>query len=129
MNDFGFVGPFAEELAAHITLKRAVGYRYRTDEGKLRSFDSFTAEHYPNTTNLTREIVLAWCAKTAWETDANRSARASVLRQLQFICIRSEKKHLFFRKAFILPVSNTPRTSTQTMNCTVFLSRPIIVMQ
>ena len=102
MNDFGFVGPFAEELAAHITLKRAVGYRYRTDEGKLRSFDSFTAEHYPNTTNLTREIVLAWCAKTAWETDANRSARASVLRQFAIYL------HQIGKEAFVLPKSFYP---------------------
>lgn len=97
MNRFGFVGPFAEELAAHLTLKRSVGYRYHTEEGKLRAFDSFTAEHYPDTTVLSREMVLAWCAKTAWETETNRKDRASVLRQFAIYLQQIGKE------AFVLP--------------------------
>ncbi|MGM9682672.1 MAG: tyrosine-type recombinase/integrase [Eubacteriales bacterium] len=97
MNDFGFIGPFADELAEYITLKRSVGYRYLTDEGRLRAFDYFTSSKYPYTTALTKEIVLAWCAKTAWETDANRSTRASVLRQFALYLYRNGKE------AFVLP--------------------------
>lgn len=97
MNSFGFVGPFAEELAAHITLKQAVGYRYHTETGKLRAFDSFTAEHYSDAVGLTKEIVLAWCAKTGWETEANRGSRASVLRQFGLYL------HQTGKEAFILP--------------------------
>lgn len=97
MNDFGFFGPFAEDLAAHITLKRSIGYKYHTDEMRLRAFDSFTLEKYPDAVSLTREIVLAWCSKTAWETESNRSSRASIMRQFALYLYKLGKE------AYVLP--------------------------
>jgi len=82
MLDLSFKGPFAECIADHVSLKRAIGYRFEADAESLMRFSIFTAEKYPDVAALTREIVLDWCAKKLYEAQANQSARASTLRQL-----------------------------------------------
>ncbi|WP_222618011.1 hypothetical protein [Sporosarcina sp. resist] len=63
MSDIIYEGPFKEHIQNHVDLKRAVGYKYDTEEGQLKRFARFTLEKYPNATNLTRGIVLDWCSK------------------------------------------------------------------
>ena len=81
MNEIIYEGPFRDHIKNHVELKRAVGYKYDTDAGHLKRFDRFTMEKYPDTTVLTKEIVLDWCSKKTYEAQANRCSRASVIRQ------------------------------------------------
>lgn len=81
MIDIFCEGPFKDHIRNHVELKRAVGYRYDTDARHLKRFDRFTLEKYPYATTLTKEIVLDWCSKKAYEAQANQCSRASFIRQ------------------------------------------------
>ena len=64
-----------------ISLKRSVGYKYNTEPGILKRFDSYLAAKYPDVAALSREAVTGWCARTMHESAANHCSRASVVRQ------------------------------------------------
>lgn len=81
MYEIIYEGPFKDHIKNHVELKRAVGYRYDTEAGHLRRFDSFTQEKYASATILTRKIVLDWCSKKTYEAKANQCSRASIIRQ------------------------------------------------
>lgn len=77
-----FIGPFAEHIENHIHLKKAIGYKYKTESLRLKELDRFLLKRYPKTNELTKEIVLTWCNKKDYESEHTRSGRASVIRQL-----------------------------------------------
>ena len=81
MKNYLFCGPFAEHIKNHVRLKQAVGYKYDVESKHLLRFSIFTAEKYPETSILSKEIVLAWCSKRNYEAQANQCARSSILRQ------------------------------------------------
>ena len=73
MNNFIYIGPFKDHIENHLKLKQAVGYKYNADASRLKRFDQFTLEKYPQATILTKEIVLDWCSKKTYETQANQN--------------------------------------------------------
>ena len=81
MSEMIYESPFKEHIQDHVELKRAVGYKYDTDEGHLKRFDKFTLEKHPQATVLTKEIVLEWCSKKKYEAQGNQCTRASIIRQ------------------------------------------------
>lgn len=81
MKNNTFLGPFKSHLKCHIELKKALGYKYKTDAEHLMRFDRFTMQKHPNARALTKEIVLEWCNKRAYESQANQLSRASIIRQ------------------------------------------------
>ena len=105
MNNLSYKGPFKEHIQNHIKLKQAIGYKFMTDAGRLRSFDRFTSKKYPNATFLSKKIVLDWCAKKSYETRANQLSRASIIRQFG--------KYLdsIGVKAYIIPKGYYPKES------------------
>ena len=76
-----FTGPFRKEMEDFISLKRSVGYKYNTEPGILKRFDSYLAAKYPDAATLSREAVTGWCSRTMHESTANHCLRASVVRQ------------------------------------------------
>lgn len=82
MSDYIFKGPFAAHIEDHIKLKQAIGYKYSSEANHLLRFSTFTAEKYPNETELSKEIVLDWCSRKTYESQANQCSRASIIRQL-----------------------------------------------
>ena len=65
-----------------ISLKRSVGYKYSTEPGHTKAFDSYLAAKYPDAATLSREaFVTGWCSRTMHESTANHCLRASVVRQ------------------------------------------------
>ncbi|ATW25808.1 tyrosine-type recombinase/integrase [Candidatus Formimonas warabiya] len=76
-----FTGPFKKEMQDFISLKHSVGYKYNTEPGILKRFDTYLAVKYPKTDTLSKEAVTGWCSKTMHETAANHCSRASVVRQ------------------------------------------------
>ncbi|MDP1573897.1 MAG: tyrosine-type recombinase/integrase [Coxiellaceae bacterium] len=81
MSKFIYLGPFKNHIQNFIELKKAVGYKYITVEGRLKRFDNFTLEKYPKTKILTKEIVLNWCSKKTYEAQANQSTRTTTIRE------------------------------------------------
>ncbi len=81
MSDFIYVGPFKEHIQNYVELKQAVGYKYNTEAGRLKCFSTLTLENYPQATALTKEMVLDWCKKRSYETQANHNSRTSIIRQ------------------------------------------------
>ena len=82
MNNTLYTGPFKEHIQNYIELKRAIGYKCSVEADRLKCFDRFTLQNYPQATVLTKEIVCDWCSKKTYEAQANQSARASAIRQL-----------------------------------------------
>ncbi|MBM7616450.1 tyrosine-type recombinase/integrase [Alkaliphilus hydrothermalis] len=82
MNNYPFKGPFAVHIKNHVMLKQAIGYKYTTEVNHLLRFSAFTAVKYTNAIGLTREIVLDWCSKKNYESQANQCSRGSIIRQL-----------------------------------------------
>lgn len=80
--NYPYIGPFAEHIHNHILLKQAVGYKYEAEARHLYRFSEFTAEKYSHELELSKEIVLDWCAKRKFESQGNQCTRASMLRQL-----------------------------------------------
>jgi integrase/recombinase XerD len=81
MADIIYNGPFRKHIKNHVELKQSVGYKYIAEAKHLKRFDTFTLEKYRSFTTLTKEIVLDWCSKKPYETQANQRARASIIRQ------------------------------------------------
>ncbi|HZK00015.1 MAG TPA: tyrosine-type recombinase/integrase, partial [Tissierellaceae bacterium] len=77
-----FKGPFKTHIENHIELKQAIGYKYETEANHLLRFSTFTDDKYPNLKALTKEVVLDWCSKKNYESQANQCSRASIVRQL-----------------------------------------------
>ena len=82
MSNYLFKGPFAEHIKNHVRLKQAIGYKYEAEAKHLLRFSTFTGGKYPETSTLTKEIVLDWCSKKNYESQTNQCPRASILRQL-----------------------------------------------
>ena len=102
MNKIIYSGPFASQLHDHIALKQAIGYKYETDARHLLRFDRFTAEKYPDATALSKEIVMEWCAKKSYESQANQCSRTSIIRQFAIYLETTGQQ------AYVMPKSYYP---------------------
>ncbi len=81
MNKYNYYGPFKAYIQDFIELKQAVGYKYFTEAGHLKRFDTFTQKKYGSANTLTKEIVMKWCSKKLYEKQENLCSRASIIRQ------------------------------------------------
>ena len=76
-----YTSPLKDHFQNYVDLKRAIGYKFDEEANCLKRFDRFIFEKYPETTALTKEIVLDWCSKKSYETQANQCCRASIIRR------------------------------------------------
>jgi integrase len=76
-----YTGSLKDHLQNYVDLKRAIGYKFDEEASCLKRFDRFILEKYPEMTALTKEIVLDWCSKKAYEAQANQCFRASLIRR------------------------------------------------
>ena len=81
MSNIVFEGPFGKYIQDFVQLKKAIGYKYDSEARHLKRFDRFTLEKYLSADSLTKEIVLGWCRKQPYESQANQCSRASIIRQ------------------------------------------------
>ncbi len=81
MHNILYRGLFKEHIQNHVELKQAIGYKYDTEAHHLRRFDQFTVEKYPEVSSLTKEMVLEWCSKRTYETQATQNSRVSIIRE------------------------------------------------
>lgn len=81
MNNPIYTGPLKDHLQNYVGLKRAMGHKFVHDASNLKRFDNFILDKYPEVTGLTKEIVLDWCSKKTYETEATRYRRAALIRK------------------------------------------------
>lgn len=77
-----FHSNFKSYIEGVIEQKHAVGYSYGTQAYILRCFDRFCTEHYPQETELTKEIALHWAERRDDERTISLEGRISPVRQL-----------------------------------------------
>lgn len=82
MNNYTFNSALAPYIYGLLDQKRALGYKYDTEEYVLRSFDRYWIEINGTVIDVTRESLLGWMQKRPTEEVASRSSRISIIRQL-----------------------------------------------
>jgi len=77
-----FASALGPRLRDFILEKRAVGYRYTSEQHTLERLDRYLVEIGHEEASLPRTVVDAWIAKTPNESQSTQLARVSVVRQL-----------------------------------------------
>jgi integrase/recombinase XerD len=80
---FGFVSPLAPQLAQFLTLKHAMGYRYREEGRALRDLDRFLNSRLSaDNPVITPGIVHDYVARRAAESETTRAHRLTLIREV-----------------------------------------------
>lgn len=77
-----FSGNFKSSIEGLVRQKQIVGFPYVTSQYKLKAFDTFCQEHYPQETQLTREIAMHWAQLRPQEHVNTMIRRITPVRQL-----------------------------------------------
>jgi integrase len=77
-----FESSFAPYIAGLIEQKHTDGFAYNSAERKLKQFDAFCAERFPNAISLNREMVAEWSVIKPTEGRSSRDNRMGAVRQL-----------------------------------------------
>jgi integrase len=81
MTEQGFRSTLHVQLTDFLAEKRAVGYRYVTEEHQLHALDRHLVASKVRAVELPRAVVEAWVAKRTHERATTQRARASVVKQ------------------------------------------------
>lgn len=78
-----FTSPLASQLERFLTLKRAMGYRYRDESRLVRELDQFLTTRLPTEDPvLTVEVARAYVARRGSESDSTRAHRLTIVREV-----------------------------------------------
>jgi len=78
-----FTSPLGSQLERFLSLKRAMGYRYRDESRLVGEFDQFlTARLSPDDPVLTLEIARDYVARRGTESDSTRAHRLTIIREV-----------------------------------------------
>lgn len=81
--DCGFVSPLAPQLARFLTLKPAMGYRYREESRVLRDLDRFLSTRLFTVDPLvTPAVVHEYVARRGGESETTRAHRLTLIREV-----------------------------------------------
>lgn len=97
-----FYSNFATFIKDLIAQKRSLGYKYESQVGTFKRFDTFCITNYPNEKVLSKEIVLHWSTKLPNEKPATLQNRVTVVNELAKYLLRLDIY------AFILPKGTLP---------------------
>ncbi|WP_312940627.1 tyrosine-type recombinase/integrase [Oscillibacter sp.] len=75
-----FTGPFAPLCERFVSQKRAIGLVYETQAKRLRQFDNFCKDHAVEGSEITEELVTAYCVRLPNENDNSRRDRVYAMR-------------------------------------------------
>lgn len=78
---YSYESYFAENIMNFIKQKNSVGFSYRYSKKILKNFDSFCMENFPNETQLTKELCLAWAVKKDTENNNSFNNRLMPIRE------------------------------------------------
>ena len=71
---------FADDFRELIAVKRALGFKYLSEEGAFLRIDAFLASHGVDTKEISRELYEERCRKRSYESPANHGSRVSQMR-------------------------------------------------
>ena len=75
-----FQSIFKDEFQELIAVKRALGFKYQSEEGLFLRIDAFLSEHNLSEKKISRELCEEWCRKRSYESPANHCHRVSEMR-------------------------------------------------
>lgn len=75
-----FNSVFSEEFQNLVEYKRALGFKYITEEGQFKRIDKFLCDCSLITKEISKEISDLWCKKRSYETVCNHANRVSAFR-------------------------------------------------
>jgi integrase len=75
-----FQSIFKDEFQELIAVKRALGFKYQSEEGLFLRIDAFLSEHNLSEKKISRELCEEWCRKRSYESHANHCHRVSEMR-------------------------------------------------
>jgi len=111
----GFTSAFAPKLEAMLEFRVARGFKNHSHLGSLHCFDKFCAQHYPNATELTPEIVYAWLDAETVFSPRTLSSRACTIRQLGlYLSAVDEKAFVLTEKFCTNRTKNIPYNFTDS---------------
>ena len=82
MNTLIFNSIFKNEIQDLINLKRAQGFKYKTEEFALKRIDKYLVGKNIQEKAINKSVVDEWCLKKTYETQANQKNRISNMRVL-----------------------------------------------
>lgn len=83
VSDSGFVSPLAPQLARFLTLKQAMGYRYREEGRALRELDRFLTTRLSAADPLiTPAMVHEYVSRRGTESETTRAHRLTLIREV-----------------------------------------------
>ena len=82
MSTLIFDSIFKNEIQDLISLKRAQGFKYKTEEFALKRIDKYLAGKNIQEKAINKSVVDEWCLKKTYETQANQKSRISIMRVL-----------------------------------------------
>ena len=117
-----FRGPFADDIAAFLAFKRALGHSYQRGEFTLRAFDRFAAKQRGRSAPLRRlpEIIRAWLSRKVDRQPITLAAEHVVIRQF---CLFRRRRDA---EAFVPPRTWAP-ASTKSQFLPTILSKQDVV--
>jgi len=80
MSSREFQSIFRDEFMELIAVKRALGFKYDSEEASFLRIDAFFVSHGLSTKEVSRELCEEWCRKRSHESPANHNTRISNMR-------------------------------------------------
>jgi integrase len=90
---------FAEQLDLFVIEKQSLGFKYLDTIYVLKRFDKFVETNFPNETNLSENLCLAWAKTLSKNTNNSIRSQLSVLREFAKFLIRNQYN------AYIIPIN------------------------
>ena len=82
MNKASYISKFADYIEKYILFKCAIGYSESSYHARMRQFDRFCAERFPESETISEEIASEWSCRQDGESENNRIQRVSALKGL-----------------------------------------------
>lgn len=112
-----------------INQKCSIGYKYETEVSILLRFDSFCCTYFPETSELTKELVESWAMKRETESFQTLKGRITPIRHLAELMNRQGINAYVFPKGKI-PKSNQYQPSIfSDLELENFLNKRISVIR
>ena len=99
---------FKEHIDGLITEKKALGYKYKAQAQRLKDFDFFCREKYPDEATLTRELMLEWATLREYEHPKTLETRVVAVRELAKYLLRMGQN------PYMLPPNMLPKVPRYT---------------
>jgi len=103
-----YISNFKEHIAGLIAEKKALGYKYDAQARRLKDFDAFCHEKYPDEVTLTRELMLEWATLRNYEHPKTLEIRVVAVRELAKYLLRMGQT------PFMLPPNMLPKSPHYT---------------